>query len=178
MSQDKVTESAVLESTYEQEQLANYIGEFIHYWGFKRIHGQIWCHIYLSKKPLSAVDLIKRLKVSKASISLALSDLVQYEVIQLGKKDERSYQTYIANPAVMDVIINILRTREKKLLAEVKMAFSMLNELDSDEKESSYVDKDRLELMGKMISVAQKSLNSMIAFGDISMKAWKAIPFK
>jgi DNA-binding transcriptional regulator GbsR (MarR family) len=165
-------------ATHEQEQLANYIGDFIHYWGFKRIHGQIWTHIYLSQKPLCALDLIKRLKVSKASISLSLRDLLNYEVIQEHEKDSRGFETFIANPNIMEVITNILRVREKKMLAEIQMAFSLLNDLEPEQKAKYQIDTKRLELMGKMTNIAQKSLNSMIGMGEISMKAWAAIPFK
>ena len=168
----------VLLASQEQEQLARYIGDFIHYWGFKRIHGQIWTHIYLSQQPLCALDLIKRLKVSKAAISLSLRDLLHYEVILEHDKDSRGFETFIANPNILEVITNILRMREKKMLAEIQMAYSLLNELEPEQKSKYRIDPKRLELMGKMTTIAQKSLNSMIGMGEISMKAWAAIPFK
>lgn len=54
----------------ELEDLANEVGDFICYWGFKKIHGRLWTHIYLARVPLDAGQLMQRLKVSKALISL------------------------------------------------------------------------------------------------------------
>lgn len=63
------------------ETLAEQVGSFIQYWGFKKIHGQIWTHVWLAKNPIDATTLVLRLEVSKALISLAIKDLVHYDVI-------------------------------------------------------------------------------------------------
>lgn len=161
----------------EQLNLAEIVGNFIHYWGFKKIHGQIWCAIYLSTSPLSAADLMARQPVSKASISLALKDLMGYQLISEEKKDHRGYLTYRANPDLVSVILTVLRTREKKLLAEALTAQTLLNEIPAHEKDLCKINQERLDSLGRFIGVAQKSLNSMINLGEFSLKNWKDIPF-
>ncbi|MFQ5770977.1 MAG: hypothetical protein ACE5HX_10610, partial [bacterium] len=59
----------------KKQRLAESVGEFIKYWGFKEIHGRIWVHIYLSQAPITAKDLTEKLGVTKGLISMMLSEL-------------------------------------------------------------------------------------------------------
>ena len=63
------------------QKLSLSIGNFIRYWGFRRIHGAIWTQLYLSKTPLSCTDLTSRLGLSKALISPALDELCKFKLI-------------------------------------------------------------------------------------------------
>ena len=65
------------------QKLSLSIGNFIRYWGFRRIHGAIWTQVFLSKTPLSCTDLTERLGLSKALISPALEELCHYHLIQV-----------------------------------------------------------------------------------------------
>ncbi len=96
----------------ELEDLADQIGEFIHYWGFKRIHGRIWTHIYLAAKPLDAADLVRQMKISKALVSISLRELIDFEVIEEVGKSSRGTHLYRANPDILKVILSVLRQRE------------------------------------------------------------------
>jgi len=173
----KSSEDLTMLCTPEQELLARQIGNFIHYWGFKRLHGEIWCHIYLAEVPLAASDLIARLKVSKASISIALKELLGYKVIVDAGKDSRGFLSYSANAKIMEVIIHILRSREKKILAEIQVAHHLLAELQPQELKDTKVHPERLKLLGKMTKLAQATLNSLISLNEINMKVWKKFPF-
>src|SRR5882757_8160603 len=144
----------------ELEELANEVGDFICYWGFKRIHGRLWTHIYLAKSPLDAGNLMQRLKVSKALISLSLNDLLKYDVILENGKSSRGTQTYIANPDVLDVVLNVLRRRERKMRAKAETSFRMLTSLNGEKLERANLENCRLDSMGRMITQAQNALNS------------------
>lgn len=37
--------------------LSDSVGDFIRHWGFRRIHGQIWTQVFLSKDSLSGAEL-------------------------------------------------------------------------------------------------------------------------
>src|SRR6185312_12078365 len=136
----------------ELEELANEVGDFICYWGFKRIHGRLWTHIYLAKTPLDAGRLMQRLKVSKALISLSLNDLLKYEVIHEAEKSPRGTQTYVANPDVLDVILNVLRRRERKMLAKAETSHRMLSSLTGETHSRANCHKDRIDALGRMIA--------------------------
>lgn len=103
----------------EMEDVASQIGEFIEYWGFKNVHGRIWTHLFLAETPLDASDIVERLCISKALVSMSISDLLEYEVIQFAGKSERSTVLYKANPNVTSVIVNVLRKRERRMLSRI-----------------------------------------------------------
>jgi two-component system phosphate regulon sensor histidine kinase PhoR len=76
---NKVRNSNPLHSLSEQ------IGDFIQYWGFKKIHGMIWTHLYLSSTPLSAHELIQK---AIQNINLPLAEKGGEIVMQLNAKND------------------------------------------------------------------------------------------
>jgi len=44
----------------KKKRLADSVGDFIRYWGFKEVHGRIWVHIYLSDNPITAKELTQK----------------------------------------------------------------------------------------------------------------------
>lgn len=159
----------------ELEDLANEVGDFICYWGFKKIHGRLWTHIYLASSPLDAGQLMQRLGVSKALISLSLNDLLRYDVIIESSKSARGTQTYVANPDVLDVILNVLRRRERKMLARAETSFRMLSSLGPERQQRALLQGDRVEALGRMIHQAQNALSSLLELTNLDLKGWEEI---
>lgn len=159
----------------ELEELAGEVGDFICYWGFKKIHGRLWTHVYLSKTPLDAGQLMQRLKVSKALISLSLNDLLKYDVILENGKSERGTQTYVANPDVLDVILNVLRRRERKMLAQAETSYRMLTSLNVEKLQRADLHRERIDSLGRMIDQAQNALNSLLELATLDLKEWEEI---
>lgn len=113
--------------------LEDSVGNFMEYWGFKKIHGRIWSHLYLSSEPLDTEELMRRLKVSKGLMSLAMRDLLHYEVIQQTSTGKHGTVFYTANEDLQKVIFNVLKTRETKMLQHNKVLLEKLNKLkDAD----------------------------------------------
>lgn len=98
---------------YELEQI---VGEFMHYWGFKAIHGRIWAHLFVSAAPLDSLELMRRLRVSKGLMSLALRELLDYDVIQNDHVGKHGTTFYKPNPEIIKVISNVLKKRELEML--------------------------------------------------------------
>lgn len=159
----------------ELEDLANEVGDFICYWGFKKIHGRLWTHIYLAQHPLDAGQMMHRLRVSKALISLSLNDLLKYDVIVEAGKSNRGTQTYLANPKVLDVILNVIRRRERKMLAQAETSHRMLCSLSRDSIHRAQLDLSRLEAIGRMIEQAQNALSSLLELATVDLKEWGEI---
>ena len=134
--------------------LAENIGDFIRYWGFRRIHGEIWSIVYLSKRPLSGTELVRKLHVSKALISPALAELLEYQLIQVAGGDGKT-KTYCANPEVFAAIRKVLKEREAIMLKKVASNFETLQNLPKEKTASLELDRERLETLGKMIAGAQ-----------------------
>jgi DNA-binding transcriptional regulator GbsR (MarR family) len=156
----------------ELNDLADEVGNFMCYWGFKKIHGRIWTHVFLSKTPLDAADLMERLSVSKALVSLSLSDLLEHNVLLEAGKSERGTQTYVANPDVLGVILDVLRCRERKLLAQAMTAHTLLMESGQARLNSHDICPTRIAELKDLIGTAQNTLNSFLELVSPDLDSW------
>ncbi len=155
------------------EKLAELIGEFIQYWGFKRVHGRIWTHLFLAHEPLDAGDLIRRLKISKALVSMSLADLLEFNVIVESGKSSRGTLLYRANPAITDVITQVLVQRERKLLERIKMASEDLRKLEEADLLVHNINGPRIQKIVQMSDEANTCLTAIVALYQIDFGGWK-----
>ena len=146
------------------KRLSLSIGDFIRYWGFRRIHGAIWTQLYLSKTPLSCTDLTVNLGLSKALISPALDELCQYKLIFEAPAPNDKVRVYSAEKDVNEVIRQILKTRELKILKQIARDFSDLKQKDADIGE---VSSERLESLEEMIFSANVTLEVILDQKDL-----------
>lgn len=141
---------------------ADTVGDFIRYWGFRRIHGQLWALVYLSQSDLSGAELTRLLGVSKALVSPALGELEEHGLINSvpdGKKTKR----YRANTDVLGVIKGVLEKREIRLLSSAREAFDALGAAQARPSETpSAVRAERLEEVGKMIASAELAIQFVL----------------
>ncbi len=158
----------------EVDELASDVGEFTHYWGFKKIHGRVWTHIYLASTPLDAGVLMRRLGISKALVSLTLNDLLAYRVILEGDKSSRGTQTYVANPRILDVIFAILRRRERKMLARAEASFKCLKTLNPSQLQDAGLTPLRIDDLGDMIGEAQTVLSAILELASVDLGRWES----
>lgn len=146
----------------ELDDFAEQIGQFIEYWGFKRVHGRLWTHLMMSEEPLDASQLIRRLRVSKALVSMSLSDLLEHEVVEEAGKSARGTQLYRARQDVLDVILNVLRGRERRMLARIWASYTLLKSLPAEEFRAHGIDREQVKLVGGLIEGATKALESFL----------------
>lgn len=142
----------------EEDHLRNFadsVGDFIRYWGFRRIHGQIWAQVYLSRESLSGAELTARLRVSKALVSPALKELERHGLIRTafdGNKTKR----YSAEPDVMAVIKGVLAKRESKLIESAGLRLAALEKSHRRAGAvGSLVREERLAEVRRMVDLAQ-----------------------
>lgn len=148
--------------TPELEDLADQIGEFLHLWGFKKVHGRIWTHLLLSRIPLDAGELIERLEISKALASLTLNEMLDYRVIQEAGRSDRGTVTYGVNQDVLGVIRNVLRSRERRLISRISAAHRLLRRLPPSDLKTMDLDRDRVMALGKLIATAGRGLDGFL----------------
>jgi DNA-binding transcriptional regulator GbsR (MarR family) len=139
--------------------LAEQVGEFIEYWGFKKIHGQIWTLIFISKNPVDSTSMVRALKVSKALVSLAIKDLLYYQVIELAGKGKKRTVFFRSTNDLQGVIVQVLKKREKVLLEQTK---SSIEKLGQNVDETSPVSEVRLHELKDMVWAAQDFLEVLI----------------
>ena len=139
----------------ELRELAARIGDFIRYWGFRKIHGQIWAVTFLSKGRLSGAELTELLGVSKALVSPALKELVEHGLIVETESENAKVKRYEAVANVDQAVHRVLQNRERPMLNAVASAFA------NAEKRASlreFVDADRMAAVGEMIDMAQMGI--------------------
>lgn len=146
----------------ELESLADQIGVFIEHWGFKKIHGEIWTHIWLAKSPMDATTLVKRLQCSKALVSLATKDLIQYNVIRVVGQGNRRKILLEANRDIRSVIASVIMNREARMLESVMNHYKKTNSLHEKTKRELDLDDEKLNSLQMMISLAQISLSAIV----------------
>ncbi|MCR9203613.1 MAG: hypothetical protein NXH75_03485 [Halobacteriovoraceae bacterium] len=156
------------------DELTNKVGEFIRYWGFKNIHGKIWCYIFLSGEPLDASQLIEKTGVSKALMSQSLSELLDYKVILI-LDEHKKKKRYITNKKILSVITSVLRQREQVLLGDVARHHKAIENYNDEQLDLAGVDRKQVVKLGKMIAFAEKFLYSMLRFESICFSKFKKI---
>lgn len=161
------------QSTPEMQDLSEQIGEFMYYWGFKRIHGKMWTHLYLAKEPLDAADLVKQMKISKALVSISLRELMDYEVIQMDGKSSRGTQLYKVNSDLMSVILSVLRQREKRMLSRVEAAHQNMLRISETETAQMGIDPSKLVQLGDLVQKATGALDGFIELKPVDFTDWE-----
>jgi DNA-binding transcriptional regulator GbsR (MarR family) len=161
----------------ELQDIAERIGEFTQYWGFKKIHGRIWANLFLSTEPLDASCLMDRLKISKALVSMSVKDMLEYEVILEAGKSGKGTQQYTTNPDITTVILNVLRKRERRMLSQIFASSRLLKELPVKDLKEHKLDAEKVKTLGDMVQCAEDALDAMMVLGPIKLDSWKELEF-
>ena len=172
MKKQSSRHSAALEEK-KLRALSDSVGDFIRYWGFRRIHGQIWAQVYLSRRSLSGAELTERLGVSKALVSPALKELESHGLIQTvldGQKTKR----YRAEPDAFKVIKDVLCRRESRMIGQALENFRALQEVHlAAGPEKSLLAGDRVKELSVMVELAQFLLSFLIEeMNEKAVKKW------
>ena len=153
--------------------MADRVGSFIEYWGFKKVHGKIWTLTFLSPEPVDANYLKDTLKISKALTSMSLKDLIHYRVLLEVEKERPGTQKYRANPNITEVILDVVKNRELIMLEQTNRQFQVFEEFESTRRHG-YIDPERLGQLGEMIKMAQFLLSGMVSGGIVDFDAFGA----
>jgi DNA-binding transcriptional regulator GbsR (MarR family) len=157
-----------------KNELASAVGDFMRYWGFRRIHGQIWLQIYISKEPRSGAELTRLLKVSKALVSPALNELLDYGLIECEEVDKKT-KKYTAQEDVYGVIKKVLKTRERELIAQAQKSMGQLRQaLGADA--ASELNVSRIDQVEGMIATAGLALDLIMrSSNEDSIEQWSSM---
>jgi len=144
--------------------LAKTVGEFMQYWGFSKIDGQIWCLIFITQNPLSGQELAKALGISKASVSLTIHELLFYEVIESTSRGNRNTIYYRSNPNIEQVIVNVLKNRELKLIEKAANALKNVQQNERIKPQiAPIINHEKLEELEVIIHQGLAFLNILIS---------------
>jgi DNA-binding transcriptional regulator GbsR (MarR family) len=158
-----------------KNELASAVGNFMRYWGFRRIHGQIWLQLYISNQPLSGAELTRLLKVSKALVSPALSELIKYGLIACEEVDKKT-KKYSAQEDVYGVVKKVLKSRERELISEAQIAMNRLKAAQEAESNQSDLNLNRIDQVEGMIATAGLALDLIIrSSNEDSIEQWASM---
>lgn len=142
--------------------LVEQIGEFIQYWGFRKVDGMIWALIYLSAKPLSGQDLADRLELSKGMVSISLNTLLQYGVVKTSGRGSGRTTYYESAEDLDSVITSVLKSREAEMLKRTHASARQLQSLKHSPRLKDDFSPQRIQSMSRMINRGSKLLNLII----------------
>lgn len=165
----------VTDSLMQINLLADEIGELVYNWGFKRVHGRIWTHLFLSNRPLDASDLVRRLDISKALISISLRELLDLKLIAEIGKSSKGTHLYRTNPDLVRVFLNILKFREKLLFAKVTNAHTNVENLSAEEKQKTELSEVRINELKKLMAGADLTLDQVINLAPEQIAQWQLL---
>lgn len=144
------------------------IGNFIKYWGFKKVQGQVWALLYLSDHPLNSRKIQSALGISKALLSNTINELIEYKLIKQVGNVEHGRALYIANENIIEVIKDVLADRELKLIEDALIKIERMENIKSIQEFD--INHKRLKNIKKLTIFAQKTVKAIIYFQDFSFK--------
>ncbi len=161
-----------METYKELRTVAESVGKFIEYWGFRNIHGRIWAVVFLAPKPISTLEIIERLQVSKGLVSRSINELIEYRLLVPMEKTAHGRHTYIASEDLGSVIHEVLRTRELKLLEQNLQSMKWLAENSPKDLDQHGVSPEKLTQLIKLTQEKEALLKAFIRKKFRTMADW------
>ncbi len=144
-------------------RVADSVGEFIEWWGFKSIHGRIWALLALHRTPMSQAEVARALGVSRALVSSAIRELEDWRLAR-PTHDGRN-APWVAIIDVWPTISDVLRSREWMLVEATRVALeAAIEEADiaRDLGEEVLWDVDRMRTLLRLTETAQSLLRILV----------------
>jgi len=140
-----------------QDVILDRINTICSKFGLNNIMAQLYAVLYLSTKPLSLDDMLERLKISKASVSINIRALERYGAVRRVWIKGSRKDFYQAEPNISKVIMDRVKSMAENRLSEIdKMvndSFAALDSIDQinkgQEKEVALF-RQRLEKLKKI----------------------------
>jgi DNA-binding transcriptional regulator GbsR (MarR family) len=148
------------------------LGQLASYFGFGKVVGQIYAALLLSTRPLCLDDLVERVNISKANVSMNMRTLENMgmvrEVWVRGGSGRRKY--YEAETDFWKIIKNILSSRE---LRDVERALRVMEQnaarlrsteagLDDEKRELAALYMERIEQLQALFEFAQMMISVIL----------------
>jgi DNA-binding transcriptional regulator GbsR (MarR family) len=152
------------------------LGQLADYFGFSKVMGQLYATLLMSQGPLSLDDMMERLGISKASVSMNMRQLEHMGVVRQawvrGGSGRRKY--YEAETDFWQIITNLLTGREMR---DVERAISVMDdnkkqladkmdEMTDEEREIAQVYIERMTQLQDLFRFAQLIIQTVLVQGD------------
>ena len=155
--------------------VAETMSEIVSFWGFKSSTGRIWTLLYLSPDPLPADVIAERTRMSAGAVSMALSELMRWEIVGRAPAPGERKRHYRAETDVWGMVRRIIRQRELRLVARAVTRFEEAIELlqkdleeRPDDAQSSFM-LDRLQGLLKLARIGYRIVDGLAQDGHFSL---------
>lgn len=163
------------------ESMLDGLSQLSSYFGFSKVMGQLYGALLMNGEPLSLDDLMERLDISKASVSMNLRTLEHMGMVRQvwvrGKAGRRKY--YEAETDFLQIIANILSGREMR---DVERAITVMDEniarletamesMSPEDARTARLYIERMSQMQTMFRFAQLVITTILArMGDLDLE--------
>lgn len=154
------------------QHAAKSIGQFIEYWGFRSIHGRIWTVVFLSPRPVSTLEIIQRLQVSKGLVSKAVCELLDFGLIRYSGNTVYARRTYIACEDIGSIVGSVLKEREMVLLQKNINSLSILSSCSDTELDQIGVEPKKLRQLFQLTKQNEGLLKAFLRKKFQTLTEW------
>src|SRR6476660_10272790 len=109
-------------------RVADAVGALIEGWGFKRNMGRMWAVLYLEDHPLTAAELGERLGLSTGSVSMLLTELIQWGIVKKAWVVGERREHYEAETSIWKMVSRVFRERELNWIKTASEQFQRAGE--------------------------------------------------
>jgi len=169
------------ELTVVHDSMLDGLGQLADYFGFSKVMGQIYAALLMSSEPLSLDDLMERLTISKANVSMNMRTLEHMGMVRQvwlrGKSGRRKY--YEASTDFIQIITNILSGREMRdvdralhvMDDNIQLLAGALPKMDDADKERAELYLNRIAQLQTLFKFAQLLITSVLnGVADMDLK--------
>ncbi len=151
------------------------VGDLIQFWGFKKLTGMVWCYLYLSPEPCSALEIREGLGISAGSVSMTLKELLHWGVVSRSTPHGERTQQFTAEGDLWKMVSKVLRERDleqiERTLDTLRNSREALFPADRSKKES--LEKFRAARLTEMIqagNLVSGLLSKLLKTGRINVR--------
>jgi DNA-binding transcriptional regulator GbsR (MarR family) len=163
------------------ESMLDGLSQLADYFGFSKVMGQLYGVLLLSGEPMSLDDLLERLDISKASVSMNMRTLEQLGMVRQvwlrGKSDRRKY--YEAETDLLQIVTNIISRREMRdvdralnvLQNNIETLHAAQSKLSPEDQATAGLYIDRITRIQALFRFAQLVMTSILArLGELDVE--------
>jgi len=160
--------------TAAHDSMLDGLGQLANYFGFNKVMGQLYGALLLSSRPLCLDDMVERLDISKANVSMNMRTLenmgmVRQVWVRGGSSGRRKY--YEAETDFWQIITNILNGREMRdvdralavMADNVTRLRAGMPEMEADDRKLAELYIERIGQMQALFRFAQIIITSILA---------------
>lgn len=184
---DSSSEVAPVEEQMEEvaREFINNLGRVATFFGFNRLMGQLYAVLFLSPKPLTLEDMMRKLECSKGNVSINIRALERWGLVRQIYKwaDRKNY--YEAETDIWKAVSGILQERERKesrqiidsLNQSVRMLEDVSKRADTTEAEVANFYLERIETLRRLFQFGDGLLDMMVRGGAVDFGSASKIAY-